>query len=374
MKFIVSSTALSSRLQALSRVISQKSSLPILNSFLFELQDGTLTVTASDVETTLATTLEVNESDADGRFAAKARTMLDALKEIPEQPLTIEVNLSTFEMTVSYLNGQFCLMSQDANEYPMNPALGDNAVRIEMDADVLLDGVNCVLFSTGEDPLRPVMNGMYFDVTSENITLVATDGHKLVRYQALSQTGNERSAFVLPKKPANMLKGLLGKDEGKVLIEFDNRNAIFTMQNYRMISRLVEGRFPNYASVIPKNNPYRATVDRMALIGALRRVSICSSQSTSLIKLRLQDNLIVISGQDVDFSTSAEENLTCQYTGTPMNIGFKSTFLIDILNNINAEEVVLELADPSRAGLFVPAEQTGDIDLLMLLMPMMLND
>ena len=374
MKFIVSSTALSSHLQAISRVINSKNALPILDCFLFELQDGTLSATVSDSETTMVTTVEVNESDMDGRFAVTAKTLLDALKEIPEQPLTFEINTDSLEITVQYQNGKYSLMGQNADEFPQSAMLGDNAVRVEMDAQVLLGRINRAVFATADDELRPVMNGIYFDITTEDITMVASDGHKLVRCKTLAAKGNERAAFILPKKPASLMKNLLPKEQGMVTIEFDERNAVFTLESYRMVCRLIEGRYPNYNSVIPQNNPYKVTVDRLQLLGALRRVSIFSSQASSLIKLRMQENLIVISAQDIDFSTSAEETLVCQYAGNPMSIGFKSTFLIDILNNISADEIVIELADPSRAGVIIPVEQEENEDLLMLLMPMMLND
>lgn len=374
MNFIVSSTALSSHLQAVSRVINSKNALPILDCFLFEQQDGLLTITVSDSETTMMTAVEVNNADCDGRFAIAAKTLLDALKEIPEQPLTFDVNPETLEIVIQYQNGRYSLMGQNADEYPAAAALSDNAVRVEMDAEVLLNGINRSVFATADDELRPVMNGIYFDITPEDITLVASDGHKLVRCKILSAKGEERAAFILPKKPANLLKGLLPKEEGAVKIAFDERNASFTLGNYRMVCRLIEGRYPNYNSVIPQNNPYRVTVDRLTLLGALKRVSIFSSQASSLIKLRLQENSIIVSAQDIDFSTSAEETLVCQYAGDAMSIGFKSTFLIDILNNISATEIVIELADPSRAGVIVPAEQEEHEDLLMLLMPMMLND
>ena len=366
MKFIVSSTALFSHLQAISRVINSKNALPILDCFLFELEDGTLSVTVSDSETTMVTSIEVNESDMNGRFAVTAKTLLDALKEIPEQPLTFDVNTGTYEITVQYQNGKYSLVGQNADEFPQSAVLGDNAVRVEMDAQILLGGINRSVFATADDELRPVMNGIYFDITTEDITMVASDGHKLVRCKTLAARGNERAAFILPKKPATLLKNLLPKESGMVVIEFDERNAVFTLENYRMVCRLIEGRYPNYNSVIPQNN--------QQLIGALRRVSIFSSQASSLIKLRIQENEIVVSAQDIDFSTSAEETQVCQYAGAPMSIGFKSTFLIDILNNISAEEVVIELADPSRAGVVVPVEQEENEDLLMLLMPMMLND
>ena len=374
MRFIVSSTALSGHLQAVSRVINSKNALPILDCFLFELQDGTLSVTGSDSETTMVTSLEVNESDADGRFAVTAKTLLDALKEIPEQPLSFDINMDSLEITVQYQNGKYSLMGQNADEFPQPALLSDSAVRVEMEAQVLLGGINRSLFATADDELRPVMNGIYFDITTEDITLVASDGHKLVRCKTLAAHGNERAAFILPKKPAVLMKNLLPKEQGAVTIEFDERNAVFTLENYRMVCRLIEGRYPNYNSVIPQNNPHKVTIDRTALIGALRRVSIFSSQASSLIKLRLQENCIVVSAQDIDFSTSAEETMMCQYAGNPMNIGFKSTFLIDILNNMSGTEVVIELADPSRAGVIIPVEQEENEDLLMLLMPMMLND
>lgn len=374
MKFTVSSTALSSHLQAISRVINSKNALPILDCFLFELEDGTLSVTVSDSETIMATTIEVNESDANGRFAVVAKTLLDALKEVPEQPLSFDVNSETFEISVQYQNGKYNLIGQNADEFPLPTVLNDKAVRVDIEAGVLLDGINRTVFATADDELRPVMNGIYFDITTEDITLVASDGHKLVRCKTTAFKGNERAAFILPKKPGNLLKNLLPKEQGTVAVEFDDRNAVFMLANYRMVCRLIEGRYPNYNSVIPQNNPHKVTIDRLQFVGALRRVSIFSSQASSLIKLRLNVNQIVVSAQDIDFSTSAEETLVCQYAGMPMSIGFKSTFLIDILNNISAQEIVIELADPSRAGVIIPVEQEENEDLLMLLMPMMLND
>ena len=373
MKFIVSSTGLYSHLQAIGRVINSKNSLPILDCFLLEITDGTLSITASDSETTLTTSLEVAECDADGRFAVGSKTILDALKEIPEQPLTFEVN-DTMEIIVKYQNGKYSLMGQNADEYPQASNLGSNAVQVNLGADVLMNGINRALFATADDELRPVMNGIYFDITTEDITFVASDGHKLVRNKSYKARGNEKAAFILPKKPATLLKNLLPKENGDVQIGFDDRNAIFTLENYQMTCRLIEGRYPNYNSVIPQNNPHRATIDRSAFISGLKRVSVFSSAASSLIKLRLDMNTIQISGQDIDFSTSAEETMMCQYEGAPMSIGFKSTFLIDILNNISSQEIVLELADPSRAGVIVPIEQDAEEDLLMLLMPMMLND
>lgn len=361
-------------MQAISRVINAKNSLPILDCFLMELTDGTLSITASDSETTLITSLEVNEYDSDGRFAVSSKTLLDALKEIPEQPLSFDVNMNNMEITVQYQNGKYSLMGQNADEYPQNPTLGDNAANVTIGAPVMMVGINRSLFATADDELHPVLNGIYFDITTENITFVASDGHKLVRNKTFKARGSEKSAFILPKKPATLLKNLLPKEQGDVQISFDNRNAVFTLENYSMICRLIEGRYPNYNSVIPQNNPYKPIIDRAMFVSALKRVSVFSSAGSSLIKIHLDNNRIQISGQDIDFSTSAEETLMCQYEGNPISIGFKSTFLIDILNNISSQEIVMELADPSRAGIIVPVEQAEDEDLLMLLMPMMLND
>ena len=373
MKFIVSSTGLFSHLQAISRVINSKNSLPILDCFLLEMTDGTLSITASDSETTLTTSIETNDYDCDGRFAVNSKTILDALKEIPEQPLSFEVN-ENMEIIVKYQNGKYSLMGQNADEYPQAPNLGSNAVHVTLGAPVLMNGINRSLFATADDELRPVMNGVYFDITTEDITFVASDGHKLVRNKTFKARGNEKAAFILPKKPATLLKNLLPKEMGDVQIDFDDRNAMFTLENYTMTCRLIEGIYPNYNSVIPQNNPHKAIIDRSAFVSGLKRVSVFSSAASSLIKLRMDMNSMQISGQDIDFSTSAEESMMCQYEGNPMSIGFKSTFLIDILNNISSQEVVLELADPSRAGVIVPVEQSEDEDLLMLLMPMMLND
>ena len=284
------------------------------------------------------------------------------------------MNETNLEITVHYLNGKYSLMGQSADEYPQTPEMTADTTQVTIDAPVLLNGVNRCIFATADDELRPVMNGVYFDITATDITLVATDGQKLVRCKSYAAHGEDKAAFILPKKPATLLKNLLPKEEGEVRIDFNERNASFTLQDYRMVCRLIEGRYPNYNSVIPQHNPHCATIDRLAFISALRRVAVFSSQAVSLIKLNLEENSLRISAQDIDFSTSAEETVTCQYSGTPMSIGFKSSFLIDILNNISSTYIVIELADPSRAGVIIPEEQEENEDLLMLLMPMMLND
>ena len=374
MRFLVSSTTLFSHLQAISRVINSKNSLPILDCILIELNDGTITMTASDSETTLSTSIEVSEYEGEGRFAISSKTILEALKENPEQPLNFNINTETMEITVKYPNGKYSMMAQNGDEYPLPKQMGSEVVNLTMAADVMLKGINRCIFATADDELRPVMNGIYFDISQQDVTLVSSDGHKLVRNKSFASTGNEKAAFILPKKPSNILKNILPKEQGDVQICFDDKNAMFTMENYQMTCRLIEGRYPNYNSVIPQNNPHKAVVDRAIFISALKRVSVFSSQASSLIKLSLKENSMTISAQDIDFSTSAEETLTCQYDGKDMSIGFKSSFLIDILNNISSQNVIIELADPSRAGLIVPEEQEENEDLLMLLMPMMLND
>lgn len=374
MKFIVSSIGLYSHLQAISRVINSKNSLPILDCFLMELTENGVSITASDSETTLTTSIEVNEVEGNGRFAVAAKTILDALKEIPEQPIVFEVNMDTWEIQVKYLNGKFSLMGRNADEYPATPALRDEAVNVSIPSTVLLAGINRSLFATADDELHPVLNGIFFDITTEEIIFAASDGYKLVRNKTFAAKGDEKAACILPKKPATLLKNLLPKEQGDVQISFDGRNAIITLENYILTCRLIEGRYPNYNSVIPQNNPHKVTVDRVAFISALKRVSVFSSAASSLIKLHLEDNSIKISAQDIDFSTSAEETLVCQYDGSPLSIGFKPTFLIDIMNNIATQEVIMELADPSRGGVILPTEQEENEDILMLLMPMMLNE
>ena len=250
----------------------------------------------------------------------------------------------------------------------------ETAISLTIDPLLLCTAINRTLFASADDELRPVMNGIYFDITTEDLTFVASDGHKLVRSKTLSVKGSERASFILPKKPANLLKSLLPKENEEVNIKFDENNAYITLSSYTMTCRFIEGRYPNYNSVIPKDNPNKVVVDRLSFLNALKRVSVFSNPASSLVRLQLSDNQMLVSAQDIDFSTAAEETIPCQYEGTAMNIGFKSNFLIEILNNIPAAEVSLELSDPSRAGLIFPIEKEEGEDLLMLLMPMMLND
>ena len=374
MRFDVSSTALLSHLQSIGKVIASKNTLPILDNFLFQLEENTLTVTASDAETRLVTSLEVMNAEGSGLFCVSAKMLLDPLKELPEQPLTFDVNDANLEVFIHFQNGKYNFIGQKGDTYPQQKPLSEQAVEVVMDAQLLLNGISRSLFATADDELRPVMNGVYFDFHTDDLTFVASDGHKLVRLRNLSVKSEERASFILPKKPATLLKNLLAKEEGVIRLQFDDNNAYVRCANCEMVCRLIEGRYPNYNSVIPKENPFQVTIDRMFLLSALKRVSVFSNQSSSLIKLHLEDNLLTVSAQDIDFSTSAEERIPCEYNGDELSIGFKATYLIDILGNISSTDVILQLADPSRAGLILPLENQENEDLLMLLMPMMLND
>jgi DNA polymerase-3 subunit beta len=374
MRFVVSSTALLSHLQSISKVINSKNTLPILDCFLLELKDSTLTLTAADTETRLVTSLEISEVEGSGKLAINAKNLLDPLKELPEQPLTFEINDENLEIFIYFHNGKYNFVGQNGDEYPQPKELNETATNITIKPDILFSAINRTLFASADDELRPVMNGIYFDITTDDLTFVASDGHKLVRFKTVAAKGSERASFILPKKPANLLRSILPKETEDVTIKFDENNAYIAMASYTMTCRFIEGRYPNYNSVIPQNNPNKVVLDRLSFLNALKRVSVFSNPASSLVKLQLSDSQVLVSAQDIDFSTAAEETIPCSYEGTEMNIGFKSNFLIEILNNIPATEISLELSDPSRAGLIFPVEREEDEDLLMLLMPMMLND
>ena len=375
MKFIASSSTMLNHLQAISRVINSKSTLPILDCFKLELKGNRLTLTAADSETRLETWIEVNSAEGEGSLAINAKNLLDPLRELPDQPLTFDINDETLEVFIYYHNGKYNFVGLKGDEYPEpKPLKEDTAMSLTIEADMLASGINRTVFATADDELRPVMNGIYFDITADDLTFVASDGHKLVRVTTTEAKGEGRSSFILPKKPANLLKSLLPKETGIVTINFDENNAYITMSAYKMICRFVEGRYPNYNSVIPQNNTNTVTLDRLTLLNALKRVSVFSNPSIGLVKLQLSEEKIVITAQDIDFLTAAEETIICSYSGNVMNIGFKAAFLIEILDNIPSADIRIELSDPSRAGLILPVEQEENEDMLTLLMPMMLND
>lgn len=375
MKFVVSSTELLGHLQAISRVISSKNTLPILDNFLFNLSANELEITASDLESTLITRMTLENTDGEGIIALPARILLDTLKEFSEQPLTFDINLDTLAVVISSENGKFNVVGQNGIDFPVLPAIKkERKSSFQINADILLAGIARTLFATADDELRPVMGGIFVEASPEKITFVASDAHKLVRYQRTDAKADTDCSFILPKKPASLLKNILPKEEGPVSVEFDDKNAFFVLNDYKVICRLVEGNYPNYNSVIPKHNPRKMIIDRVEFYNTLRRVSVFSNQASNLVKLHIKGNQLVVSAQDIDFSISAYERINCQYEGEEIEIGFKSVFLLEILANIGSQEVVIEMADPTRAGLILPAENENESeDLLMLLMPMMIN-
>ena len=374
MRFTLSSTALSSRLQTLARVINSKNSLPILDSFLFEVRNQQLFITASDSENVMRSVLALDQVDGEGNFAVPNRTLLDAMKELPEQPLTFDIDLNTLTIKIIYQNGLYNFTAQSADEYPRVQPIPDGATVITIDSQTLADNISRSIFATAQDELRPVMNGIYFDLTPNSLNVVASDGHKLVRNKNFTIKSENPAAFILPKKPATLLKNVLGKDGGDVVIKFDDRSAEISFADGVLFCRLIEGRYPNYNSVIPQNNPNQLNIDRRSLIGALKRVLPFASESSQLIRFHLEAGKLELSSEDIDFATSAKEVVTCEYAGQSMNIGFKGSSLSEILKNLQGDEVQIELADPSRAGIIVPAQQPENEDVLMLIMPMLLND
>ena len=374
MRFTVSSTALSSKLNALAKVINSKNSLPILADFVFDIQGNTLRLTASDSENVMNTQLELVESDNDGRFAIGNHDLLEAVKGFSEQPITFDVDQQSNIAKISYQNGLFSLPVESADEFPMTQCISGSATEIVIPNAVLAENINRSLFATAQDELRPVMNGIYFDLTPECLAIVASDGHKLVRNKVLSIRSEQPASFILPKKPASLLKNLLGKDGGDVIIRFDERNAFINYGDGDITCRLIEGRYPNYNSVIPQNNPNQLTVDRLTLLAALRRVQPFANDSSNLIRFHVEGGKLQLDAEDYDFSKTATERMLCEYNGQPMSIGFKGSSFIEILSNFECQEVILQLADPSRAGLVLPSEQPENQDVLMLMMPMLIND
>ena len=374
MRFTVSSTALSSKLNALSRVINSKNSLPILADFVFDINNGMLQLTASDSENVMTTQLELTDVDGYGRFAVGNHDLLEAVKGFSEQPLTFDIDQQANIAKISYQNGLFSLPVESADEFPMAQKVSESAIEIVIPNSLLAENINRTLFATAQDELRPVMNGIYFDLTPESLALVASDGHKLVRNKILTIHSDQPASFILPKKPASLLKNLLGKDGGDVIIRFDERNAQINYGDGELICRLIEGRYPNYNSVIPQNNPNLLTVDRLSLLAALRRVQPFANDSSNLSRFHVEGGTLQLDAEDYDFSKTATERMLCEYNGQPMSIGFKGSSFIEILSNFDCSEVIIQLADPSRAGLVLPSEQPENQDVLMLMMPMLIND
>lgn len=375
MRFTVSSSALSSKLNMLAKVIGSKNSLPILDCFLFQVANGEMSITASDSDNVIKSTLALTDHDGEGEFCVPNRVILDALKELPEQPLHFDVDAAgeAVAIKIVYQNGLYNFTGQSAEEYPRTQSMNDACTTVSLPTEMLINNISRSLFATANDELRPVMNGIYFDLTADALAIVASDGHKLVRSKNFTIKSESPSAFNLPKKPASLLKIILSKDGDDAIIKFDDRSAEIQFTDGVMRCRLIDGRYPNYNSVIP-NNPNEVTVDRRGLQSALRRVLPFASESSQLIRFHIESGRFEVSSEDIDFSTSAKEQLSCEYNGSPISIGFKGSSLMEILSNLTSDNIIIQLADPSRAGIIVPAEQPENEDILMLIMPMLLND
>jgi len=374
MKFTISSSKLFSQLQAVSRVINSKNALPILDDVLFDVSGNELKLTASDGETTIRTSVELESVEGAGKVASAAKLLLETLKEFSEQPLVFTIDENNFAVNMLSQNGTYSFVGVNGNEYPEMPAVEGDAQSVAVPANVLQNAIEKTIFCTADDDLRPVMNGIFFDIAADKVTMVATDAHRLVRYTNTGVASGVTASFILPKKPAGLLKNLLAKAEEEVKVTFGQKNARFEFGSTIIVCRQIEGRFPNYNAVIPQANQNIVTVDRQTMLNACKRVAVFANNGTAQLRLALSENQIKISAQDIDFSTSAEETISCNYNGTPMAIGFKAPFLIDLLGSIASADVLLKLADPARAGLLVPVENEENEDVLMLLMPMLLND
>ena len=371
MKFIVSSSALLKPLQTLSGVLNTSNTLPILDHFLFEVQENTLRVTATDLETTMSAAIEI-ESDVEGSIAVPARLLLDTIKTFPEQPLTFSLtDQNTVEISSNY--GKYALAYAAAEEFPKAVAVQD-ADSVNIPADVLADAISNTLFASGNDELRPVMSGVFFQLASDGLTFVATDAHKLVKYHRSDLSAANTAEFIMPKKPLGLLKSILAVSQSEVAVEYNDSNACFLFDDTQLTCRLIDGKYPNYEAVIPKDNPNVLTIDRNLFLTTIKRVSIFSNKTTHQVRLKLAGAELHVSAEDIDYSNRAEERLSCAYQGTDMQIGFNARFLVEMLNNLEAKEIQFEMSMPNRAGIITPMDGVDENEqVTMLVMPVMLN-
>ncbi len=373
MKFVVSSTALLKQLQSISGALNSNSPLPILENFLFELKPGELKASASDLETTMSTIIAV-ENKEEGKIAVPAKTLLETLKTFSEQPLTFKINELNLQMEISSDSGKFKLTCLKGEEFPKIPVI-EKPNTIEMASEVLLEAINKTIFATGNDELRPVMTGVFCQIGKEGATFVATDAHRLVRYRRSDMRATKETSFIMPKKPLSLLKANLAGANAPVKIDYNEANAFFTFDNFSLICRLIDGRYPNYEAVIPLDNPNKLTIDRNAFLNAIRRVSIFSNKTTHQVKFKIAGSQVDISAEDIDFGNDANERLACSYDGKDLEIAFNARFIMDMLSNLTSNDVQLEMSLPNRAGLLSPPKDQADAseDLLMLVMPVMLG-
>ncbi len=372
MKFIVSSSALLKQLQSINGVVANNPVVPILENFLFEIHDGTLTITASDLETSMITELTV-EAKENGRIAAPARILLETLKNLPDQPVTFTLDEETYTIELSSANGRYKLSGENATDFPKVPVVKSQN-SIEVPSNVLARAINKTIFAVSTDELRPAMTGIFVQLSDSNITFVATDGHRLLRYRRSDVASGDTASIIIPRKAFTLLKSTLPSEPTSVRVEFNTSNAFFSFDNIRMVCRLIDERYPDYENVIPAKNPNKLSIDRYDLLSSVRRISIYSNKTTHQVRLKLAGSELQISAEDLDFSNEANERLTCQYEGEDMEIGFNAKFLLEMLNNIDSDEVNLELSTPNRAGLLMPTNNDDNENILMLVMPVMLNN
>lgn len=371
MKFIVSSSYLLKQLQVLGSVINSSNTLHILDNFLFELDNNSLKVSASDLETTMSATLEI-ESTSQGSIAVPAKLLLETLKTFPEQPLTFSVKENN-TIEISSDVGKYVLAYAQGDEFPKAESLEDPS-KTDVPAGVLATAISKTIFAAGNDDLRPVMSGVFFQFSPSGLIFVATDAHKLVKYSRTDITSSSEASFIMPKKPLNILKNILMASGADVTIEFNESNAQFYFDNYSLTCRLIDGKYPNYEAVIPKENPNKLLINRVQFLSSVRRVSIYANKTTHQIRLKVAGTELNISAEDIDYSNKADERLTCDYQGDDMQIGFNSRFLLEMLNNLQSDEILLEMSLPNRAGILTPVDGLEDGEAVtMLVMPVMLN-
>ncbi|MBC8314558.1 MAG: DNA polymerase III subunit beta [Bacteroidetes bacterium] len=372
MKFIISSSLLLKNLQAIIGVINTNNTLPILDDFLVELKEGELKVTSSDLETTMSVTIKPDRAEEPGSVAIPAKILVDTLKTFPDIPLSFIINETNQLVEISAGEGKYKLSGHKSDEYPRTPLL-EETTSIELQSEMLAEAINKTLFATGNDELRLVLSGIFCELSPDDITFVATDAHKLVRYKRTDAKSTDSANFILPKKPLNLLKNILVTEEVPVKLKYNKANAFFSFSNVELVCRLIDGKYPNYEAVIPTNNPNKLTIDRLSLLTSIRRVSIFANQSTHQIRFKISGKELVLSAEDIDFSNEAKERLTCAYEGDDMEIGFNSKFMVEMLNNTETAEVLIEMSASNRAGILLPVgNENKDEEILMLVMPVML--
>ena len=373
MKFIVSSGMLQKELQNIAGVINSSNTLPILDNFLFKLEGGSLKISASDLESTMITSVNVSKGEKDGAVCFPAKILLDSLKTFAEQPLSFDIDEKNFGVEISSDNGKYRVPGVSADEFPKLPEIS-SSIKMNVSAEALFGGINKCLFATGNDELRPVMSGIFFEIHKDKVVFVATDAHKLVKYERSDLSAKKEASFILPKKPNNILKSLLGSFNDDIEMIFNDTNAQFVVGNIQLICRLIDGKYPNYEAVIPKENPNKLTIDRQLFLNTIKRISLFSNKTTHQVRLKVVGSELSISAEDLDFSNEAHERLTCNYEGEDMEIGFNSRFLIEMLSNIESDNVSLEISAPNRAGILVPGDDSDAHEhVIMLVMPVMLN-